>query len=144
MNRPESLNEVARLTRTQPAKFRLWLNEFLDDFYLSSPTGRQRRIAEKPDFLGDPRIDAWLCAVGEHLARRWRLPMPEWVFDPAGKGTAVADYSGFGPEMIRMRKLLDRESPSPFRRRNIFVEAEPLTRARFPGLARRRRSQAER
>jgi hypothetical protein len=136
VSRPDSLQEVAKRAKTELQRFRIHLDEFLDDFYLDSPAGRRARLAPRPDFLGDAKMDAWLCAVGEHLARRWRLPIPRWTTDPAGKGPETADY-GTGEDMVGLRRVLERESPPSFRRRNIFVEAEPLRRARFPRKGRR-------
>src|SRR6476646_2518091 len=37
---------------------------------------QQRRLGPAPQPVGNPLIDAWICAVGEHLAQRWR---PNWT-----------------------------------------------------------------
>jgi hypothetical protein len=67
-------------------------------------------------------------AIGEHLCRRWNLGEPPiWTDDPA----RFLSHPWFmGPE--RMKGFLLAESPSAYRRRFIFTEAEPLRRARMP------------
>src|SRR4051812_47777650 len=49
--------------------FRHVVREFLDEFALrSDDRSRADAIAERPDPTGDPRHDAYLGALGEHLA----------------------------------------------------------------------------
>jgi hypothetical protein len=124
--RPESLAEVAKLTAENPDAFDQLVAEFLDEFYLH-PENRQSMIAEEPRALG-PLREAWLGAVGEHLARRWNLKVPGWVDGPQ-RFLRLAFFAG-GFESLKA--ILLAESPLAFRRRQIFVEAEPLRRARMP------------
>jgi hypothetical protein len=81
MSRPQTLAEVARITRTRPADFAMALDEFMDEFYLDHPdkAAQQRRLDPIPGTIGDPRIDAWIGAAGEHLAQRWGLRVPAWT-----------------------------------------------------------------
>jgi hypothetical protein len=104
------------------------ISEFLDEFYLSTPSVRQRMIAEEPPLTGEAFEDAYVGAVGEHLARRWGLAIPTWVDDPR----RFLDEPRF-PDFAELAKpVFLRDSPIAFRRRLIFTEAEPLRRARFP------------
>lgn len=124
--RPASLAEVARRTAETPDAFDLLVSEFLDEFYLH-PESRQSMIAEEPIALGQLR-DAWLGAVGEHLARRWNLDIPIWVDQPH----RFLKRPFFAGGLESLKAILLAESPLAFRKRQIFVEAEPLRRARMP------------
>jgi hypothetical protein len=57
------------------------IDEFIDTFYLDHPdkARQQRRLDDTPEIMGDAFADAWLGAVGEHLARRWGLAVPPWT-----------------------------------------------------------------
>ena len=102
---------------------------FLDDFYTDpSAAGRRARVADDPGLTGDDKLDALMGAIGEHLCRRWRLgDPPAWTNDEA---RFLSRPWFMGPE--RMKGFLLAESPSAYRRRLIFTEAEPLRRARMP------------
>lgn len=126
---PSSLRQVVERTVSDP-DWEFHLREFLDRFYLldGEPDRQAEMIRDDPGFVGDERADAFLGGVGEHLARRWTLPIPGWVRHPAR-------YLGFGmfvPDERRLRRALFLQSPVSFRSRLIFVAAEPLQRARFP------------
>ena len=103
-------------------------DEFLDEFYVAGPQQRQRMIGDEPKFTGVAFQDTYVGAMGEHLARRWGLDIPEWADDPH----RFLQEPHF-PEYTQLAKLVFlRDSPLAFRRRLIFTEAEPLRRARFP------------
>lgn len=127
MNRPATLAALARRLKAEPGSYAVAMAGFLDGFY-SAPERRQAMIDEPPEFLGDPRLDATLGAVGEHLARRWNLAIPAWTEDPA----RFLKRPYFPTRLERLKPLLVAESPIAFRRRLIFTEAEPLRRARMP------------
>ena len=104
--------------------------EFLDAFYaLDGEVERQTAmIADDPGLVGDPRLDAYLGAMGEHLARRWELPIPAWVRNDARYLTTA----WFLPDEANLRDYLLCASPVAFRVRLIFTGPDPLQRARFP------------
>jgi len=104
------------------------ISEFLDEFYLGGPAERQRMIGEEPRLTGVAFQDAYVGAVGEHLARRWGLEIPAWADDPR----RFLDKPRFPDHMELAKPVFLRDSPIAFRRRLIFTEAEPLRRARFP------------
>ena len=131
--RPSTLADV----RERAASDGDWdhhLREFLDAFYARD--GREdlqaAMIAADPGLLaaalGDARADAFLGGVGEHLARRWGLPVPRWVRSDA----RYLAEAWFVPDRTGMRAYLVAASPVAFRTRLIFTGPDPLQRARFP------------
>jgi hypothetical protein len=127
--RPGTLAQALRLVRDEGEPLRACLVGFLDEFYADAgAASRRARIEEAPGLLGDERQDAFVGAVAEHLCHRWNLGAP-----PAWTNESVRFLSRpwfIGPE--RMKAFLLVESPSAFRRRFIFTEAEPLRRASTP------------
>jgi hypothetical protein len=138
MSRPQTLAEVAQVARAQASDFAMALDEFVDEFYLDHPDkpAQQRRLDPIPQTVGDPLIDAWIGAAGEHLAQRWGLRPPAW--------TQRAEHFAleapvFLPDSRALRGVLIVESPPALRSRLIFTRVEPFARARFPaGVARAR------
>ena len=102
---------------------------FLDEFYSDrDPESRYARLADDPGLTFDGKTDAYVGAVGEHLCHRWVLGAPPaWTADPR---RFLHEPWFLGPE--RMKPFLLAESPTAFRRRFIFTEAEPLRRASMP------------
>ncbi len=114
----------------QDGAFQVLTDEFLDALYTETdPSRRQAMIDHDPPRIGDERQDAFVGAVGEHLARRWGLRIPPWT-DAAWR--VVSDPWFVGMMGVGLSGLLLVESPIAFRRRRIFTEAEPLRRARMP------------
>jgi hypothetical protein len=124
--RPDTLAAVARRV-SGGAAFGPTLSEFLDEFYLH-PERRQGMIEAEPTRLADRRQHAALGAVGEHLARRWGLAVPQWTNDPS----RFLHEPYFTTPIEDLKAMLLVQSPLAFRRRLIFTEAEPLRRARMP------------
>ena len=131
MSRPQNLREVASATIAGTKSFGNAIDEFIDTFYLDHPdkARQQRRLNEPPVIVGDPFIDAWIGAVGEHLARRWNLDVPAWTRRPEHYQLS---RPAFVPDSKALRGTLIAESPPAFRARMIFTFVEPLQRARFP------------
>ena len=128
MSRPHTLAEVAR-RRNAGEDFSFLLREFLDEFYGAlRRDAASSRIEDEPLGLPDAREHASLGAIGEHLARRWNLPIPPWTEDPS----RFLRRPYFTTTIEGLKALLIAESPIAFRRRLIFTEAEPLRRARMP------------
>ena len=67
-----------------------------------------------------------MAAVAEHLALRHHLPIPEWT--QAKCRFLKRPYYPCGLESLKATLLV--ESPPAFRRRLIFVGADPLYRPR--------------
>ena len=122
--RPVTLQEVAaRSLAGDP--FDPLLREFLDEFYSGDPDRMVRAISDVPITIDSLR-DAYLAAVAEHLALRFRLPVPPWVDEP--HRFLVEPFFAGGLETLKA--VLLAESPLAFRRRQIFVSANALSRPR--------------
>jgi hypothetical protein len=129
--RPQTLAEVASIVRANPSDYAMPLDEFCDEFYLDHPdkAAQQRRFDPVPEPVGGALADAWIGAVGEHLALRWGLRVPEWTRRPIH---FALQKPHFMPSAKAMRGIVLVESPPSFRARSIFTGAEPLARARLP------------
>ncbi|MBM4254497.1 MAG: hypothetical protein FJ147_01220 [Deltaproteobacteria bacterium] len=129
MPHPCTLAEVAR-RRNAGEDFSFLLREFLDEFYGALQQGGDAAacLVDDPPEVSDSREHASLGAIGEHLARRWNLPIPSWTEQPA----RFLRRPYFTTTIEGFKALLLAESPIAFRRRLIFTETEPLPRARMP------------
>ncbi len=81
--------------------------------------------AQPPRLTGDPRVDAALAALAEHLARRDGWARPGWVVDPRREAEPwwfVTPLRG-----LHARALV--ESPLSFRKRGVFITSGALDRA---------------
>lgn len=126
LRRPRTLQEVASWGR-EFGGTDAFLREFLDEFYSeSSDERRQRMIVDEPPLSHDPRTDAYLAATAEHLAWRSGLNVPPWSGGAAR--FLVRPFFPCGLESLKATLLV--ESPTAFRRRMIFVGADPLYRPR--------------
>jgi hypothetical protein len=122
--RPATLDEVACRTR-DGEPFDPLLREFLDTFYGGDRGTRTSAIAGAPREIG-PIHDAYLAAVAEHLALKYGLATPRWVEDPQ----RFLDKPFFAGGLESLKAILLVESPLAFRRRQIFVSANALSRPR--------------
>ena len=122
--RPATLQDVAARTLAGEP-FDPLLREFLDAFYGANAETMAAAIRDAPARV-DTIHDAYLAAVAEHLALRFGLAVPRWVDDPA-RFLAEPFFAG-GLETLKAVLLV--ESPLAFRRRQIFVSANALSRAR--------------
>ena len=66
--------------------------------------------------------------MAEHLARRWDVAIPGWIDEPQ----RFLKRPLFASPIEELKAMLLAQSPLAFRRRMIFVEHEPLRRARMP------------
>lgn len=101
------------------------LREFLDEFaLLGDDRARAEAIAERPELIEDPRHDAYLGALAEHLATAHGLDRPAWSVEPArflDRFWFVSDVRGF-------RAVSIAQAPAAFRRRGVFVPERSLHR----------------
>ena len=120
-----TLAEVARRIRQalmdpEQGESEAWLpiREFLDDFRTAAPEVRQGMIEARPEPTGDPRFDAYLAALAEHLAVHHDLRVPEWVEEPG----RFLDRWWFPTRFRSLHAMALVESPASFRRRGIFID----------------------
>jgi hypothetical protein len=107
------------------ADFFVATRELLDEFVLLMTDAQRRRAIEpEPRETGDRRYDAYLGALGEHLALTSGLERPEWTLAKR----RFLDTFWFQSNVVGFRALAIAESPAAFRRRGIFVAAGSLTR----------------
>jgi len=86
--RPRSLKEAVELVQAGENDC-VMLAEFLAEFYVTVQRRNagdrrgepQEMIEGEPPITGKQPFDAYVGAVGEHLARRWGLEIPAWVED---------------------------------------------------------------
>ena len=124
--RPRSLWEVATWGRDLGG-IDAFLREFLDSFYLEQdPATRAAMLSREPPLGDDDRVNAYLAAVAEHLAFRDHVAVPSW----AGRKTRFLKRPFFPAGLESLKATLLVESPTAFRRRMIFVGADPLYRPR--------------
>jgi hypothetical protein len=105
--------------------FRHAVREFLDEFVLQGDDrSRADAIAEHPEPTGDPRHDAYLGALGEHLATVHGLSRPAWSVEPG----RFLDRFWFVSELPGFRALAIAQAPAAFRRRGVFIPERSLHR----------------
>jgi len=150
--RPTTLREVAAQSdslETFGRLFRDWLHELRGH---SSRPALALAVRDEPPLLA-PQFpqgavaDAWLAAYAEYLAHRLRHSAPAWTRSPR---RILADPWFASPEAGPLRRLAAlRDSPAPFKNRNLFTESVDLPLALRAGRPRkpadaRRRTNAER
>jgi hypothetical protein len=73
---------------------------------------------------GDPRHDAYLGALGEHLAVVHGLSRPAWSVEPG----RFLDRFWFVSEVPGFRAVAIAQAPAAFRRRGVFIPERSLHR----------------
>ena len=125
-SRPKTLVEVQHLGslhgKTDP-----FLREFMDEFYTTQDSERRAAmIRDEPALSENEKINAYLGAVAEYLAHNYKLPVPAWTEAPS----RFLQCAYFPCGLKSLEAILIEESPEAFRRRMIFVDADPLYRPR--------------
>ncbi len=101
------------------------VREFLDEFSLrASDHSRVEAIAERPQATGEPRYDAYLAALAEHLATVHGLDRPLWSLEPG----RFLERFWFVSEVPGFRAISIAQAPAAFRRRGVFVPERSLHR----------------
>jgi hypothetical protein len=104
---------------------RFAVREFLDEFALLPRDDlRGRAIEQRAEPTGDPRADAYLGALAEHLAASGGLERPGWSIEPG----RFLDRFWFPSAVPGFRALAIAQSPAAFRRRGIFISRGALER----------------
>jgi hypothetical protein len=101
------------------------VREFLDEFALrGDDRSRSDAIAKRPVPTGEPRHDAYLGALAEHLAAVHRLERPAWSIEPE----RFLPSFWFVSEVPGFRAVAIAQAPAAFRRRGVFVPERSLHR----------------
>ena len=103
---------------------RFAVREFLDEFAVRGRDGLRARALEDEPATIDPQADAYLGALGEHLAREHDLAPPQWALDER----RTLDRMWFPGVAPGFRPTALRESPAAFRSRGIFIARGALAR----------------
>lgn len=72
----------------------------------------------------DESCNAYWAAMAETLSIEANLPVPKWTRNPR----TFLKYPWFAGGLENLKAILIAESPVPFRRRNLFVSANALSR----------------
>jgi hypothetical protein len=122
--RPSTLKAAAQQSVLH-GKLGAFIREFLDEFYaISHPEAKLRAIAEEPPLLEQATANAYLAAVAEHLSLTNHINPPEWTQQDG----RFLKRPYFPANLDSLKALCIKESPTAFRRRMIFVDAQPLSR----------------
>lgn len=106
--------------------FRHAMREFLDEFALrGSDSSRATAISERPAPTGDPRHDAYLGALAEHLSAVHNLHRPTWSLE----SQRFLDQFWFVSDTPGFRAVAIAQTPAAFRRRGVFIPERSLHRA---------------
>jgi|GEM_PF-375754 len=120
----ETLARVAERTLAGE-EFSHGLREFLGEFPLrADDSARERAISERPEPTGDPRHDAYLGALAEHIAALYELERPSWSVEPdrfLETWWFVSDVPGF-------RAISIAQAPAAFVKHGVFVPERSLHR----------------
>jgi len=101
------------------------VREFLDEFALRGDRDSQAAaIAAEPPSTGDPRHDAYLAALAEHLAAVHSVERPAWCVGP----DRFLDSFWFVSDVPGFRAISIAQAPAAFRRRGVFVPERSLHR----------------
>ncbi|MGC1852554.1 MAG: hypothetical protein WA687_08970 [Solirubrobacterales bacterium] len=115
---------MAQRTR-QGEDFHRAVREFLDEFALrGDDRSRGEVIERRPESTGDPRKDAYLGALAEHLAAVHELQRPAWSVEP----DRFLDRFWFVSETRGFRAVSIAQAPAAFRRRGVFIPERSLHR----------------
>jgi hypothetical protein len=121
-----SLAELAthlRQTRTEPGRRRLVL-DFLGRYADSDAARRAALLLSQPSAAGDPRWDALLGALAEHLAFHDAVDAPDWCTEP----DRFLDHPWFWVDLPSVRRRARTGAPTAFRRRNVWIDRADLER----------------
>ena len=129
-DRARSLAEIGRESSVAE-DFGRHVRDFLHEWNRAKREGKDLApmLEEEPRMLATafPQgavCDAFLAALGVHLAEQSGTPAPKWV---RGAGRYLTE-PWFPSDGEGLREILRREALPPFRERNLFVNARSLDR----------------
>lgn len=126
MKRPETLRAVAEQSDSLETFGRLFQDWLHTVRTFSSRAQLERAIRDEPPrlarvFAEGKVADAWLAASAEYAAQRARLRYPAWT----ARRSAGEPWFATGSDS-RSRAIALRDSPGPFKVRNLFTPGVDL------------------
>lgn len=98
--------------------------DFLDDLrWAPDPDDVSQRIAHEPRLV-DPRTDAYLAALAEHIGGQHRVIVPAWTRE----ASRFLDHFWWPSRTVGLHARALVESPAAFRRRGIFIGRTTMDR----------------
>jgi hypothetical protein len=122
-----TLADCASAIRASPSdddRYRIVLGFVTDFWVVDDLPGRASALVADPPSTGDPRWDAMLAAVAEHLAFHAELVAPPWVDDP--RRFLRAFWFPVDLPSVRVTALVT--SPASLARRGVFIDRRDLDR----------------
>jgi len=123
LTRPKSLAEIAAESFTYE-EFGYNTKDFLHEYASALKHGRsiEPMLKEEPAkissrFKEGNICDAFLAGLADYLSRENHIVTPEWAQSP----DRVLEKPWFSPEIIEVRAMLLRDTPSAFKEKNIFI-----------------------
>lgn len=103
------------------------LGNFMNNFFGDHPDQRMMLLQEPIEIPEEPTMEqrrwALFCAASvEYLSEKYGLTPPTWPSDPAYERLAEPWYMSPFAHRQPVRNRLERESPEPFKKRNIFCD----------------------
>lgn len=107
-----SLKKTKEKINAEPAHWRVWLMDFVDDFRYY----RNAEMIREPFELSEEKTDALLASTVEYLCDEMKIALPEWLnkIEPCKEPYFVS-----GIENLKATAIV--ESPLRFKTRNVFV-----------------------
>jgi hypothetical protein len=102
------------------------LGMFMHDFFGNFPRQRKRLVKDpiqepEPSTQELHRWASFCAASVEYLSQKYGVACPEWVHNPAYV-LAEPWYNSSYADLEDVRRELEKETPKPFKRRNIYCE----------------------
>ncbi len=98
--------------------------DFMDDLrWAPDQLDVANRIVDEPELV-EPRTDAFLAALAEHVAGGHRVPVPRWTL----RSERFLDSFWWPSRTVGLHARAMVESPAAFRRRGIFIGRTTLRR----------------
>ena len=124
----DTLQNVLMNTHTG-GDYYLWLGDFLDEFYRSEQSVRQKMIDMPP--MGSALKNkqehlSFTAATAHKLANDYGLVVPKWVFEEQYFMKSAPFFACRAKGDLRL--LFMYKSPAEFKHRNLFVDENVLSR----------------
>lgn len=99
--------------------------EFLGEFpFRADDQARSAAISERPEPTGDPRYDAYLGALAEHIAAIYDIERPAWSVEP----DRFLETWWFVSEVPGFRAISIAQAPAAFVKHGVFLPERSLHR----------------